>query len=198
VREKGTEKMQHYEVPSPVVLSGTKIVNGAGVMLVINVGKNSSIGKINEIVEGEEEELTPLQMKLEKIARDIGYFGLISAVLLFAVLMLRWVIENSLHSALGWKSVKVVDHLQRVLTFFITSLALLVVAIPEGLPLAVTLSLAFSVSKMMNDNNLVRKLQACETMGGANYICTDKTGTLTKNEMKMTHFWNVKEFEVFD
>ncbi len=63
-------------------------------------------------------------------------------------------------------------------------------AIPEGLPLAVTLSLAFSVNQMLNDNNLVRKMEACETMGGANNICSDKTGTLTKNEMTVTHYWN--------
>ena len=73
------------------------------------------------------------------------------------------------------------------------SITILVVAIPEGLPLAVTLSLAFSVNKMMKDNNLVRRLQACETMGGANIICSDKTGTLTRNEMYWTHFWNGKE-----
>lgn len=66
------------------------------------------------------------------------------------------------------------------------------VAIPEGLPLAVTLSLAFSVKKMLNDSNLVRKMEACETMGGANNICSDKTGTLTKNEMTLTNIWNKK------
>lgn len=74
----------------------------------------------------------------------------------------------------------------------------MVVAIPEGLPLAVTLSLAYSVGKMTKDNNLVRKLAACETMGGANFICTDKTGTLTRNEMFMVKFWNMTEITVYD
>lgn len=79
-----------------------------------------------------------------------------------------------------------------IIHYFILALTVVVVAIPEGLPLAVTLSLAFSVKKMLVDNNLVRKLEACETMGGANNICSDKTGTLTKNEMTLTTFWNEK------
>jgi P-type E1-E2 ATPase len=73
---------------------------------------------------------------------------------------------------------------------FLIAITVLVVAIPEGLPLAVTLALAFSVNKMMEDQNLVRRLHACETMGGANIICSDKTGTLTKNEMEATNLWN--------
>ena len=77
-----------------------------------------------------------------------------------------------------------------LLHFFVLALTVVVVAIPDGLPLAVTLSLAFSVRQMLDDNNLVRKLEACETMGGANNICSDKTGTLTKNEMTVTNFWN--------
>ena len=84
-------------------------------------------------------------------------------------------------------------YLKEVLDYFLIAIAILVVAIPEGLPLAVTLSLAFSVNKMAKENNLVRKLQACETMGGANIICSDKTGTLTRNEMFWVKFWNGKE-----
>ncbi len=133
-------------------------------------------------------------MKLEKIARDIGYFGLISAVCIFLVLSIRLIIEESDD---GWKE-DLSEYLQKFLDYFLIAIAILVVAIPEGLPLAVTLSLAFSVNKMAADNNLVRKMQACETMGGANIICSDKTGTLTRNEMFWTHFWNGKEYLIFD
>ncbi len=133
-------------------------------------------------------------MKLEKIARDIGYFGIISAVIIFLVLSIRLIIEES---DSGWKE-GAGDYFQDFLDFFLLAIAILVVAIPEGLPLAVTLSLAFSVNKMAQDNNLVRKMQACETMGGANIICSDKTGTLTRNEMYWTHFWNTKEYKIFD
>jgi Ca2+ transporting ATPase len=86
------------------------------------------------------------------------------------------------------------------LDFFILAITVIVVAIPEGLPLAVTLSLAFSVKKMLDDENLVRKMEACETMGGANNICSDKTGTLTMNQMTLTTIWNGKQIkaETFD
>jgi len=195
---KKIEEIKHHDIPSPIILSGTKVLNGNGSMIVINVGKHSAIGKIKEIMVSGEAELTPLQMKLEKIARDIGMFGLAAAVTIFVVLILRYIIENSIHGGVGWGKQSVVDHIFEILQYFLISVAILVVAIPEGLPLAVTLSLAYSVKKMMQDNNLVRRLQACETMGGANIICSDKTGTLTRNEMYFTHFWNEKEIKVYD
>jgi Ca2+ transporting ATPase len=198
IRQKGVEKLGHHEIPSPIILSGTKVLNGNGMMIVINVGKNSSIGKIKEIMASGEAELTPLQMKLEKIARDIGFFGLIAAIVILFVLILRYIIENSIEGGEGWGQQTAPEHIFEVLQYFLISVTILVVAIPEGLPLAVTLSLAYSVKKMMQDNNLVRKLQACETMGGANIICSDKTGTLTRNEMYWTHFWNGKEIKIFD
>lgn len=89
-------------------------------------------------------------------------------------------------------------YLMQVLNAFIISVTVLVVAIPEGLPLAVTLSLAFAVNKMLLDQNLVRQLHACEIMGGANIICSDKTGTLTKNEMEATNLWNGVDMMIFD
>lgn len=132
-----------------------------------------------------EEELTPLELKLEKIARDIGIFGLIAAILIFLILIGRLLYDGFTDE---WDDAGY--YFREVKEYFIISITILVVAIPEGLPLAVTLSLAFSVKKMMKDKNLVRKLSACETMGGANIICSDKTGTLTRNKMFLTHFWN--------
>lgn len=183
-----------HDVPTPIMMSGTKILGGSGLMLVITVGNDCAIGKIKALVEDGEIEATPLQLKLEKIARDIGIFGLVSAVLLFTALMLRFIIENSLN---GWDKDKSAEYVKEVLNYFLIAITILIVAIPEGLPLAVTLSLAFSVQKMMKQNNLVRRLQACETMGGADIICSDKTGTLTMNKMFMTHFWNKKSHEIY-
>jgi len=124
-------------------------------------------------------------MKLEAIARDIGNFGLISACLIVLVLLVRFAIERGTENE--WDHS---HHWKELLEFFIIGITVVVVAIPEGLPLSVTLSLAYSVKKMLNDQNLVRKLQACETMGGANMICSDKTGTLTMNKMTLTKWWN--------
>lgn len=122
-----------------------------------------------------------------------------SAILIVLVLIIRYIIEMSTGANdVYWSSNTVWTHLLTILNFFLVGVTILVVAIPEGLPMAVTLSLAFSVRQMMNDNNLVRKMEACETMGGANVICSDKTGTLTRNEMYLTHFWNQKEMQIFD
>ena len=199
IKQKGIEKLGHHEVPSPVILSGTKVKNGNGKMLVINVGPNSAIGKIKEIMTSGEDEMTPLQLKLEHIAQMIGYFGLYSAILIVLVLFIRYIIEMSTGGeGNNWASQSAATHLLQFLHFVLVGIAILVVAIPEGLPMAVTLSLAFSIRQMMNDNNLVRKMAACETMGGANIICSDKTGTLTRNEMYWTHFWNFDEKLVFN
>jgi Ca2+ transporting ATPase len=196
--------LNSHDAPSSVILSGTKILNGNGKMVVINVGKYSAIGKINELVNsGKEDELTPLQLKLEKLARDIAMVGLVCAIVLFLTTLIKWIVENSknkdavLHVNY-WKSQKTSVHVKKFFKIFLTAVTILVVAIPEGLPLAVTLSLAFSVSKMMTEKNLVRKLAACETMGSATVICSDKTGTLTKNEMYFTDFFNLKENIVYD
>lgn len=189
-----SDKHNIHTVPTPIMMSGTKILGGSGTMIVTTVGRDCAIGKIQALVEDGENEATPLQLKLEKIARDIGIFGLISAVLLFTALLIRFIIENSIN---GWNE-ETLSYVRTVLDYFLIAITILIVAIPEGLPLAVTLSLAFSVQKMMKEKNLVRRLHACETMGGANIICSDKTGTLTKNEMYMTHFWNRKSYEVYN
>lgn len=161
-------------MPSPIMLSGTAIMGGTGFMLVIVVGRYSCMGKIQEKVLAKEdgEEGTPLEQKLERIAKHIGYFGLAGASVTFFALLILWLI-NMLDD--GFEA----GNLTQILDYFIIAIAIIVMAIPEGLPLAVTLSLAFSVQKMMQDKNLVRQLAACETMGGADCICSDKTGTLT-------------------
>lgn len=173
IAEGGKNSASHHDVPSPIVMSGTKVLCGEGMFLVLLVGENTCEGKIGVLLRQGGVEVTPLQQKLETIANDIGKFGLISAILIFFILILRFTIERIIDNNFETK------HIIEILKFFILGVAVIVMAIPEGLPLSVTISLAFSVKRMLNDMNLVRKLQACETMGGANMICSDKTGTLT-------------------
>jgi Ca2+-transporting ATPase len=118
---------------------------------------------------------TPLQEKLGWLATAIGKLGFAVAVVCFFVLLIRWIVMN--------KGFPMDEFSEGPLQFFIFAVTILVVAVPEGLPLAVTISLAYSMKKMMKDNNFVRVLAACETMGGATAICSDKTGTLTENRM---------------
>nr|CDS22742.1 plasma membrane calcium transporting ATPase 2 [Echinococcus granulosus] len=125
-------------------------------------------------------EKSVLQTKLTKLAIQIGYVGTAVAVLTVIILVLKFTIVTFVYEKEPWNTGK---HLKRLVGFIITGVTVLVVAVPEGLPLAVTLALAYSVRKMMDDNNLVRHLDACETMGNATAICSDKTGTLTTNRM---------------
>ena len=142
-----------HDVPSPVILSGTRMLTGEGKMIVTVVGDSSCLGKIRALLDQEEETSTPLQNKLEVIAEDIGKFGLVSAIIIFLVLVLRFGIEKAIEPSWDTET-----DLVELLRYFVLGLIVLVVAIPEGLPLAVTLSLAFSVKKMLVDNNLVRKM----------------------------------------
>lgn len=173
----------HHEVPSPVVLSGTNLCEGVGTMIVIAVGKNSAEGRIFELTENSDE-ITPLQLKLTKVAGQIGKLGLICAAVTVISLYTRFIIEISI-GTVAWDRSKPL----LLVNYLIIGITVLVVAIPEGLPLAVTISLAYSVKKMQSENNLVRKMQACETMGGADQICSDKTGTLTQNLMTVSEIW---------
>ena len=120
-----------------------------------------------------------LQKKLNRLAIKIGYGGTIAAVLCFFLLVIRFGIEFGVHNR-EWDHDQ---HWEELLHFAIIAITVLVVAVPEGLPLAVTIALAYSVQRMLKDNNLVRHLDACETMGNATTICSDKTGTLTLNRM---------------
>lgn len=212
-------------LPSPVMFSGTLVKEGKGKCMIMAVGSSSMKGKIREIVKQSQEaddSKTPLEEKLDTIAEQIGYFGLISAVVTLVALFIQFGVNYSsasesytvvnqtywfnkqlnasipalnnnttIQNALSVNNTSPSSLIsQDVLNIFMLCIAIIVVAIPEGLPLAVTLALAFSINKMMKENNLVRKMQACETMGGANYICSDKTGTLTRNIMSIVQFFD--------
>eukprot|EP00898_Chlorokybus_atmophyticus_P004349 jgi/Chlat1/4915/Chrsp31S04836 len=167
----------------PYVISGTKVIEGYGDMLVTAVGLNTEWGRVMSTVTEEHNEQTPLQKRLEVVALGIGKVGLLVAVLVFIVLTARYLAFD-----LDYKNFKARD-LTNFVDFFAEAVTIIVVAIPEGLPLAVTLSLAYSMRKMTKDNALVRHLAACEVMGGATTICSDKTGTLTTNKMVVVRSW---------
>jgi len=180
--------------PGDVILSGTNAVQGSGKMLVIAVGVNSVAGKIRAHVyesEDHDDELgdggenSPLFTKLEKIAKQIGFAGTVAAIFCFAIQAII---------GLGFEG----DPVSHLLRYVVTSITVLAVAVPEGLPLAVTLSLAFSSNRMTKEHNLVRKLNACETMGCATTICTDKTGTLTANKMSARALYAAEKNMVVD
>ncbi|KAG8050710.1 hypothetical protein GUJ93_ZPchr0009g138 [Zizania palustris] len=170
----------------PFILAGTKVQDGSAKMIVTAVGMRTEWGRLmSTLSEGGEDE-TPLQVKLNGVATIIGKIGLVFAVLTFVVLLVRFLIEKGMTvGLLKWSSTDALT----IVNYFATAVTIIVVAVPEGLPLAVTLSLAFAMKKLMNDKALVRHLSACETMGSAVSICTDKTGTLTTNHMVVDKIW---------
>ncbi|GJN07051.1 hypothetical protein PR202_ga24841 [Eleusine coracana subsp. coracana] len=170
----------------PFILAGTKVQDGSAKMLVTAVGMRTEWGRLmSTLSEGGEDE-TPLQVKLNGVATIIGKIGLVFATLTFVVLLVRFLIEKCLTVGLfKWYSTDALT----IVNYFATAVTIIVVAVPEGLPLAVTLSLAFAMKQLMKDKALVRHLSACETMGSAGTICTDKTGTLTTNHMVVDKIW---------
>lgn len=180
---------------NPFLLAGTKVQDGSGKMLVTTVGMRTEWGKLMETLSEEGDDETPLQAKLNGVATVIGFIGLIFAVVTFLVLTVRFVVEKALHKEFtSWSSADAM----KLLDYFATAVTIVVVAVPEGLPLAVTLSLAFAMKKLMGHRALVRRLAACETMGSATCICSDKTGTLTTNHMVVNKIWicgKAKEIE---
>ncbi|KAH9625512.1 hypothetical protein KSS87_012113 [Heliosperma pusillum] len=178
---------------NPFVISGTKVADGYGWMVVTSVGMNTTWGEMMSTVSSTIEEQTPLQLRLNKLTSAIGKVGLLVAFMVLVVLLVRYFTgntydENGKREFNGSKT-SVNDILNVIIRIFAAAVTIVVVAIPEGLPLAVTLTLAYSMKRMMADQAMVRKLSACETMGSATTICTDKTGTLTLNQMKVTKFW---------
>ena len=167
---------------SPFFFSGTQVVQGNATAMVLAVGVNSIAGSASMLMQEAEPETSPMQAKLDKMAEMIGKLGLTVAIITFLAMIIRFAVQFG-QKEIGYSSWDHGKHWQEIVQFVITAITVLVVAIPEGLPLAVTISLAFSVKKMMDDNNLVRNLNSCETMGAATTICSDKTGTLTTNNM---------------
>uniref|UniRef100_A0AAQ5Y2L2 Calcium-transporting ATPase n=1 Tax=Amphiprion ocellaris TaxID=80972 RepID=A0AAQ5Y2L2_AMPOC len=215
----------------PMLLSGTHVMEGSGKMVVSAVGLNSQTGIIftllgagendeeKKVKKKEKEEAKPkakvnqalvtkkeksvLQGKLTRLAVQIGKAGLIMSALTVIILILYFVIDTFGIQGRTWLAECTPIYIQYFVKFLIIGVTVLVVAVPEGLPLAVTISLAYSVKKMMKDNNLVRHLDACETMGNATAICSDKTGTLTMNRMTVvqayvgdTHYKTVPEPDI--
>ncbi|KAL8009497.1 putative P-type ATPase, HAD-like superfamily [Plasmopara halstedii] len=229
----GESDLLSKNAENPFLLSGTKVMEGVGKMLVICVGEHSQAGIIKSLINGkrpgavtsgsdskmkksveipddqvyieiqtpknastfeeekpqieeeEDESQSPLEGKLYNLTVLIGKLGTLVALLVFIIMSIRFSIDTFGRDDKPWKSGYISDYLN----FFIIAITVLVVAIPEGLPLAVTIALAYSVKKMLLDNNLVRHLDACETMGSATTICSDKTGTLTTNRMTVMQLW---------
>lgn len=162
----------------PFILSGGKVTEGIGTFLVTAVGVHSSYGKTMMSLR-EPSQTTPLQVKLNVLAEYIAKLGLGAGLVLFVATFIKFLTQ------LKGANSSADDKAQQFLQVFIVAVTIVVVAVPEGLPLAVTLALAFATIRMLKDNNLVRVLRACETMGNATTVCSDKTGTLTQNRMSM-------------
>ena len=171
---------------NPFIVSSSECHDGSCLMLVTAVGPNSVFGRMKTMIEGDNEGITPLQAKLSKLSTQISVLGAVVGVGTVAIMIIKHIVNfamgngNATWNASDWMF---------IVDAFVIGVTILVVAIPEGLPLAVTIALAYSVKRMMKDNNLVRHLNACETMGGANTICSDKTGTLTQNQMTVVQGW---------
>lgn len=173
--------------PSNVVMRGTTVVDGHGIMVVEQVGDATGYGKVYEGSQIDNHIETPLQMQLKGLAKVISKAGYAIAVVTFLTLTIKLVLSGQDYSVMEWFS--------HLLNFFMIAVTLIVVSVPEGLPMSVTLSLALSMNRMLKTNNLVRKMHACETMGATTVICTDKTGTLTQNQMQVheTKFYNLEK-----
>ncbi|CAL9227380.1 unnamed protein product [Arabidopsis halleri] len=179
--------VQKNSTKNPFLMSGCKVADGNGAMLVTGVGVNTEWGLLMASVSEDNGGETPLQVRLNGVATFIGIVGLTVAGVVLFVLVVRYFTGHTKNEQGGPQFIggkTKFDHvLDDLVEIFTVAVTIVVVAVPEGLPLAVTLTLAYSMRKMMADKALVRRLSACETMGSATTICSDKTGTLTLNEM---------------
>ncbi|KAL3825633.1 hypothetical protein ACJIZ3_021662 [Penstemon smallii] len=190
----GESKIVHKDpTREPFLMSGCKVADGYGSMLVTSVGINTEWGLLMASISEDNGEETPLQVRLNGVATFIGIVGLAVAVAVLIILVVRFFTghtrnpDGSVQYRAGRTSVG--DAIDGFVQIFTVAVTIVVVAVPEGLPLAVTLTLAYSMRKMMADKALVRRLSACETMGSATTICSDKTGTLTLNQMTVVEVY---------
>lgn len=167
--------------PTNHALRGTTVTDGYGRMVITAVGDRSEAGRVTEQATVESGEQTPLGRQLERLSQLIGKVGIGLSVAIFCILLLKALFAGHLLEEPWLEVVEYILHL------FMLSVAIIVMAVPEGLPMSITLSLAMSMRRMLRTNNLVRKMHACETMGAVTVICTDKTGTLTQNRMSVEH-----------
>ncbi|VAI56222.1 unnamed protein product [Triticum turgidum subsp. durum] len=183
----GESKIVLKDQKSPFLMGGCKVADGYGTMLVTAVGLNTEWGLLMASISEDNNEETPLQVRLNGVATFIGIVGLVVAAMVLVVLFARYFTGHTTNADGTVQFVKgrtgVKSTIFGVIKILTVAVTIVVVAVPEGLPLAVTLTLAYSMRKMMADKALVRRLSACETMGSATTICSDKTGTLTLNQM---------------
>ena len=181
VAEKSLEGGGDGAYPRNVILRSTMVMNGRGDFVVTAVGDATEIGKVAKKSTEQTSVETPLHMQLDKLAKMISKVGSVVSVAAFFIFLIHDILTNP-----AWGGKDYFYMAEIVLKYFMMAVTLIVMAVPEGLPMAITLSLALNMRRMLKSNNLVRKLHACETMGAVTVICTDKTGTLTQNKMQVS------------
>ena len=173
-----TQETTNEAYPANVILRSSMVMSGRGIAIVTAVGDQTEIGKVSQQATTQTNVKTPLNVQLEKLAKLISKIGSAVAILTFVIFMVHNVLTNPI-----WQTNNYFAMTEVILHYFMFSVTILVIAVPEGLPMAITLALALNMRRMLKANNLVRKLHAAETMGAITVICTDKTGTLTQNKM---------------
>lgn len=181
VAEKSLEGGGDGAYPRNVILRSTMVMNGRGEFVVTAVGDATEIGKVAKKSTEQTSVETPLHTQLDKLAKMISKVGSVVSVAAFFIFLIHDILTNPV-----WGGKDYFYMAEIVLKYFMMAVTLIVMAVPEGLPMAITLSLALNMRRMLKSNNLVRKLHACETMGAVTVICTDKTGTLTQNKMQVS------------
>lgn len=181
ITEKTLEGGGDGAYPRNVILRSTMVMNGRGEFMVTAVGDATEIGKVAKKSTEQTSVETPLHMQLDKLAKMISKVGSVVSVAAFFIFLIHDILTNP-----AWGGKDYFYMAEIVLKYFMMAVTLIVMAVPEGLPMAITLSLALNMRRMLKSNNLVRKLHACETMGAVTVICTDKTGTLTQNKMQVS------------